>query len=154
MDDPGLAGWTIQLLRNGQMILETTTAQDDPDTDMVDETGQYSFDGLFLGEYTVREVLQAGWERTFPTGDGTHVVTLDSENPMSTDNDFANLGGGSIHGRKFLDRDGDGRDGDDPGLAGWTIQLFQGRRPAITRWSRCCKRAGNERFPPAKARGR
>ncbi len=59
--EPPLAGWEIYLdaNNNGQWDegeLKTTTAAD----------GSYAFTGLPPGEYTVAEVMQNGWEQTFP----------------------------------------------------------------------------------------
>jgi hypothetical protein len=62
--ETGLAGWTIQL--TGPVNQTTTTGAN----------GSYSFTGLPPGTYTVAEVLQSGWTRTFPPGPGTHTVTL------------------------------------------------------------------------------
>src|SRR5437588_2305993 len=51
---PGLANWCIQL--NG-----TVTA-----TMLTDGSGNYTFTGLPDGTYTVCEVVQSGWQQTFP----------------------------------------------------------------------------------------
>jgi hypothetical protein len=50
-----LAGWCIQLTG-------TVTA-----TAMTDAFGNYRFAGLPDGTYTICEVLQSGWQQTFPT---------------------------------------------------------------------------------------
>ncbi len=54
----GLANWCIQLTG-------TVTA-----TVLTDGSGKYTFSGLPDGTYTVCEVVQSGWQQTFPgTGD-------------------------------------------------------------------------------------
>ena len=60
----GLSGWTIQL--SGPVSATTTTGAG----------GTYRFCGLPPGTYTVSEVVQSGWVRTFPPPPGTHTVTL------------------------------------------------------------------------------
>ena len=61
-----LAGWTIELYQGTTFNASTVTAAD----------GSYSFSDLLPDmEYTVREVLQAGWRQTAPAAPGTHVVT-------------------------------------------------------------------------------
>ncbi|HPR65622.1 MAG TPA: SdrD B-like domain-containing protein, partial [Methanothrix sp.] len=73
----GLSGWTIELLLDGEVIDVTETGQD----------GSYSFDHLAPGNYTVREVRQAGWLQTSPPG-GSHTVTLTGAD--SVGNNFGN----------------------------------------------------------------
>lgn len=74
-NEPGLPGWTIQALRNGQLVASAITMSDDPATIDVNEEGLYWMD-LPAGTYTFREVLQDGWRQTYPGGDGTHTITL------------------------------------------------------------------------------
>jgi hypothetical protein len=58
-DEPGLEGWTIQLLDSGGSVLRTTTTNSE---------GEYSFGDLTPGQtYTVREVPQSGWVPTILT---------------------------------------------------------------------------------------
>ena len=60
--EPGLPGWTIQL-SNGA----TTTT---------DALGNYYFNNLAPGVYTVSEINQPGWTQTYPSAPGTYTVTL------------------------------------------------------------------------------
>ena len=62
--EPGLPGWTIQLSNN------TTT--------VTDALGNYYFNNLPPGVYTVSEVNQPGWTQTHPSSPGTYTVTLAS----------------------------------------------------------------------------
>lgn len=69
-NERGLGGVTVYLDANDNGIFEanepyTVTSHDDPWTDF-DEAGRYRFDGLFAGDYVVREVVPGGYEQTFP----------------------------------------------------------------------------------------
>ena len=67
--EPGLGGFTFQLL-NGSTVLQTATSGTD---------GTYSFSNVFPGTYTVHEVGQKGWLQTAPSsGDRTITVTAGS----------------------------------------------------------------------------
>ncbi|MCB0712134.1 MAG: hypothetical protein KDD67_07375 [Ignavibacteriae bacterium] len=58
----GLAGWTITL-SNGMV---TTT----------DGLGNYYFNNLPSGTYTVNEIQQSGWTQSFPPFPGSHTVSI------------------------------------------------------------------------------
>ena len=66
-DEPGLDGWTIELVDpdTGAVVDTVVTQSIDLDQsgsiDPVTESGLYSFTGLVYGAYTVREVMQDGW---------------------------------------------------------------------------------------------
>ena len=111
--DPGLAGWTIELDKDANGTVDATT--------VTGAGGTYSFTGLTAGTYRIREVGQVGWTQT--TVNPGDVTVVSGTN--STGNNFGNFQLGAISGKKFKDIDGDGIEdgGDDPGLAGWTIQL-------------------------------
>jgi hypothetical protein len=74
--EPGLAGWTITLFKDG---VEVATAITGPD-------GWYSFAGLLPGNYTTVETLQDGWEQTL----GSSPETLTSAEHDIEGNDFLN----------------------------------------------------------------
>src|ERR1041385_6824544 len=57
--EPGLKDWTIYIDTN----LDGQLQDDEPQT-MTDANGSYSFSGLFLGVYRVREVVKSGWRQT------------------------------------------------------------------------------------------
>ncbi len=60
-DEPGLAGWVVELVdaSNGDVISTAVT----------DSTGTYEFTGVTDGEYLLREVQQLGWRQTSPLGE-------------------------------------------------------------------------------------
>jgi hypothetical protein len=112
LGEPGLDGWEIKLTKPDK----TTESK------MTDANGNYKFNGLAAGTYTVEEVLQPGWIQTALAG-LTYTVTLSSEQNVR-DMDFGNFQLGSISGMKFNDLNGNGvKDLGEPGLDGWTITL-------------------------------
>jgi len=119
--ETGLENWTIFLDQDGDGVLDGDETSATTDSD-----GEYAFTGLKPGTYTVVEVLQPDWQRTYPVTPAYHSVTL---GPGETESNV-NFGNkhypepGQISGYKWHDVDGDGvwDDGEDP-LAGWTITL-------------------------------
>ena len=118
-DEPGLEGWTIYVdaNANGQLDageLSTSTAAD----------GSYAFNDLTAGTYLVREVLQTGWEQTYPGSDGTHTVEL-APGDVVSDVDFGNWQYVEIRGFKWNDLNGDGHwdQPGEPSLEGWMIYV-------------------------------
>ncbi|MDA1017739.1 MAG: S8 family serine peptidase, partial [Planctomycetota bacterium] len=88
-NEPGLAGWTIYVDANSNGVLDdgefsTVTRTDDPSTPNVDETGQYTLAGLDPGDYVIGEVLQPGWEQTFPSTGGPAVIGIDNRHGFSS----------------------------------------------------------------------
>jgi protocatechuate 3,4-dioxygenase beta subunit len=109
--EPGLAGWTIWLAKEGIGPIAFT---------VTNETGFYEFGGLVPGEYTVYEILQPGWRST--NGESHDVLVLgDSRNIV----DFLNTGLACIFGSKYEDVNGDGifEQGIDIPIEGWKITL-------------------------------
>ncbi|MBL8818791.1 MAG: DNRLRE domain-containing protein [Planctomyces sp.] len=69
--EPWLNGWTFELLdESGNVIATKTTADVDRNfdgrIDVETERGWYAFENLLPGNYTIREVQQAGWVQTSP----------------------------------------------------------------------------------------
>ena len=62
--EPGLAGWHINL--TGAATMSTTT----------DANGNFCFNNLPAGQYTIAEVNQPGWIQTAPQNPNTFTVTL------------------------------------------------------------------------------
>lgn len=136
--EPGLPGWEIHLFNADLSIhLHATT----------DAGGNYAFETLQPGTYTVCETLQTNWNQTFPvpgpgiadctthTHGGTitpgprgYLITL-TAGQDDTGNDFGNfqqqIPQNLKRGVKFNDLNGDGvKDVNEPGLQGWEIHMF------------------------------
>ena len=78
-DEVGALGWTIELYLddgNGAFGAEDGVAIQ---TDVSDADGFWSFTGLEMGTYFVKEVMKAGWVQTTPemNGDGYFKVVVD-----------------------------------------------------------------------------
>ena len=95
-DRTGVAGWTIELWQNDTLKASTTTAND----------GSYSFYNVQPGAYQLKEAVQAGWYKIYPTG-STLTVNL-NPGQSSTDNNFVNVKYPSIKVIKNVDTNGDG----------------------------------------------
>ncbi|MDI6804396.1 MAG: M20/M25/M40 family metallo-hydrolase [Bacteroidota bacterium] len=109
--EPTLEGWTINL--SGPVSGSTVTNSD----------GRYQFTDLTVGTYTVSEVVQSGWKRTYPADPGTHSVDIFSGSLVENKN-FGNFKYGTVSGLKFWDRNNNGvKDLTEVGLENWEIKL-------------------------------
>lgn len=108
--EDGLAGWTINL--SGPINTSTIT----------DGSGNYSFDALIPGTYSVSETNQAGWVQTYPAS-GTHAdITLVSGTPVAG-KDFGNFKLGTVSGYKYDNANEDRLDGWEICISGGSIDL-------------------------------
>jgi protocatechuate 3,4-dioxygenase beta subunit len=80
--DTGLSGFTVYLDLNTNGVLDGTDV-----STTTDANGNYSFNGLADGTYTVREVVPTGWTQTSVASYSATVSTSQS----STGNDFGQL---------------------------------------------------------------
>jgi streptogramin lyase len=113
--DPGLMGWTIDLLDSHGNIIATTTT---------DANGDYSFTNVGPGTHTVEEVVQPGWVQTAPAPPGTFTVTPTS-GQATTGLLFGDFQLVTFSGIVFNDLAGSGvYSPSDPGLQGWTVDLL------------------------------
>ncbi|MBS4028761.1 MAG: T9SS type A sorting domain-containing protein [Ignavibacteriales bacterium] len=111
LGDDGLASWRIYLYKTDTLTLvdSTLSSQDG-----------YSFSGLNVGAYFVREKSQSGWVQTTTN---PSVINVTSGANITTAH-FGNFQLGTISGKKFNDVNANGAfDDGEPGLSGWTIQL-------------------------------
>jgi|GEM_PF-1388104 len=69
LGEPGLPDWEINIKNDDAPGSTITTT---------DENGNYCFDNLTAGTYTVSENNQSGWQQTSPVSPGTHIITLTS----------------------------------------------------------------------------
>ncbi|MCO6458616.1 MAG: choice-of-anchor D domain-containing protein [Pirellulaceae bacterium] len=93
--EPGLNGWTIQLVDpNGTVVDSVATIDKDMNGDQVidpaRESGWYWFDNVPFGDYVIREVPQFGWFQMSPAGGAGHAVTVGPElvHTFTVDADF------------------------------------------------------------------
>ncbi len=75
--DPGLSGWTVDLLNSVSKVVSTTTT---------DSNGDYSFDDVGPGLYSIAAVVQPGYVQTAPSS-GPITVTTSSGGTL-TGQDF------------------------------------------------------------------
>ena len=114
---------TVQLLdKDGQVIATTKT----------DANGNYSFDNLPDGTYSVKVVKDGALAGLEQTGDpdatkdnASEPITLNNDNPSKTDVNFGYVNNNSLSGTVYRDdsRNGD-QDGTEPGYSGVTVQLL------------------------------
>ena len=125
--DPALAGWTVYLDLNKNRVADPS----EPST-LTGPDGGYSFAGLQVGDYDVREILPSGWEVAPTFSDSETVAVFSGTESIAPD--FANFNisaatPGSVSGTVWNDLNGNGlRDVDavsggfsEPGLTGWTV---------------------------------
>ena len=109
--DPLLGNWTVNLSGpvNG--------------SDVTGAGGDYLFDKLPAGRYTVTEVLKAGWEQSFPLS-GSHQVNVPSTGGSFPNRNFGNFRPAEKHGEKFFDLSRNGeRDAGEVAVTGWKVVL-------------------------------
>jgi subtilisin-like proprotein convertase family protein len=124
--ESGLPGWTIyaDTNNNGQLDPGETSA-------VTDAAGTYALNLVADAVHSIREVQQPGWIHTLPTGpQPVHQVFLA---PGATnERTFGNYRTGSIAGRAYNDRNGDGTpSAGEEGTPGWTIYLDQNNNGAL-----------------------
>ena len=120
--EPGYSGVIVQLLdKDGQVIAATTT----------DANGNYSFEHLPDGTYSVTVVKDGELADTEQTGDpdatkdnASEPVTLGEDNPSKDHIDFGYVPDYSIHGLVYRDGDRSELHGaDEKGYANQTVEL-------------------------------
>ena len=116
-------GVTVNLVDADGNIIATTTT---------DEKGNYSFDKLPAGTYSVKVVQDGPIASLEQTGDpdaskdnASEPITLNNDNPSKTDVNFGYVNNNSLSGTVYRDdsRNGD-QDGTEPGYSGVTVQLL------------------------------
>ncbi len=114
--EPGLAGWTVNLVQGTTTLSVVTNA-----------SGAYTFTGVGPGSYTLSEVVQSGFVQTAPAA---NVYTFTTSSGLNVaGGSFGNTvpASGSVSGEVYNDLNGNGAlDSGEPGLAGWTVTLTSG----------------------------
>ena len=122
-DEKLYEGVTVNLVDADGNVVATT---------MTDEKGNYSFDKLPAGTYSVKVVQDGPIASLEQTGDpdatkdnSSEPITLNNDNPSKTDVNFGYVNNNSLSGTVYRDdsRNGD-QDGTEPGYSGVTVQLL------------------------------
>ena len=122
-DEKLYEGVTVNLVdADGNVVAATTT----------DANGNYSFDKLPAGTYSIKVVQDGPIAGLEQTGDpdatkdnASEPITLNNDNPSKTDVNFGYVNNNSLSGTVYRDdsRNGD-QDGTEPGYSGVTVQLL------------------------------
>ena len=116
-NEPRLANFAFQLINSvtGQVIATTVS----------DANGDFSFPNLGPlpggAKYRVREIVPSGWFQTTPNP--PDITPVSGATPLVV---FGNFRGVTVNGTVYLDVNGNGvRNPTEPGIPGFTIQLFK-----------------------------
>jgi protocatechuate 3,4-dioxygenase beta subunit len=113
--EPGLQGWTVQLLDSSSNVVAST---------LTDANGNYTIANIGAGTYTVQEVPQPGYVQTTPALPGTYNFTTSGGDDILGLN-FGNSQPGGFTGTAYVDTNGNGtRDAGEPALANWKVDLI------------------------------
>ena len=130
-DEKLYEGVTVNLVdADGNVVAATTT----------DANGNYSFDKLPAGTYSIKVVQDGTIAGLEQTGDpdatkdnASEPITLNNDNPSRTDVNFGYVNNNSLSGTVYRDdsRNGD-QDGTEPGYSGVIVQLLDKDGQVIT----------------------
>ena len=109
--EPGLAGWTVNLLNGSNQVIGTAAT---------DSGGSYTFASLLPGTYTVEVVSQSGYDASSAAS-----VTLTDDNGEADNVNFGEFVPIMVSGEVYSDATG-------AGLSGWTVDLVSGSRTLQT----------------------
>lgn len=141
--EPMLNGWTIFIDANGGGILDPGETSMITAVNAQNNPGEYLFENLIPGTYSICEVEQTGWKRTVPASSNCQDAVVTAGH-TTYDVRFGNVELGSIAGRKYNDINGNGSraTSGEPYLDGWTIHLFD------TSWNQVAQmNTGNDTTP-------
>ena len=120
--EEGLSGWTVSITGPGCAPCTTTT----------DANGDYQFENLSVGTYTITVTTPAGetWTQTFETdgtiNNSTSDALVSGEISGSWDFAFQQTGSSTIGDTVYYDFNGDGtQQAGDEGVAGVTVYLYE-----------------------------
>jgi len=111
--EPGLSGWTVDLLTTSNVLVATTST---------DASGIYAVSEPGPGSYTLAAINHVGWVFTLPTG-GLYTIPGTTTQNMSGLN-FGDFQRVSVSGSIYDDLNGNGhQDSGELGLAGRTAEV-------------------------------
>jgi hypothetical protein len=116
--EPGLQGWTVQLLDSGLNIVGSA---------VTDANGDYTLTNVSPGTYTLQDVLQSGYVQTEPASPGTYPLTMTSGGNVTGAN-FGDFQLVTISGTVFNDlNDNHVQDIGEPGIPNVVVHLSDGQ---------------------------
>jgi len=154
--EPGLNGWTVYLDLNENDQLDADEPVSVTANDGVNN-GAFSFTNV-QGEFTVREVVQAGYQQSYPAVE--HIVAVSPDTSvqgrfeMTEPPNFGNYQDVTKSGYKWHDLNADGVwDGNEPGLNGWTVEVRDaaGQLVGSRRGGPACRQHGDGRRCPGRS---
>ncbi|MBM4166181.1 MAG: T9SS type A sorting domain-containing protein [Ignavibacteria bacterium] len=111
LGEPGLSNWKIKISGAASDSVYTNAS------------GNFSFNNLLAGNYTLFEDLQSGWKQTIPVSPTSYPILITS-GTNATNRDFGNFQLVGISGTTFNDENGNGlKDAGESGLSNWKIKL-------------------------------
>ncbi|MBM4167191.1 MAG: hypothetical protein FJ218_09790, partial [Ignavibacteria bacterium] len=115
----GLANWKIKISGTKN------------DSVLTDASGNYLFSNVPIGNYTISEVQQIGWNQTLPINNSSYSVTVTTGQQVSGKN-FGNFQLGTISGTTFNDINANGiKDAGESGLQNWKIKISGGKNDSV-----------------------
>lgn len=114
--EPGIEDWEIELRDDQDQIIDLAPT---------DENGNYSFTDLIPATYSVCEITQDGWTRTYPGADCDRGIVVNPGDAV-VDRDFGNFKNIEVTVCKYIDVNGDGDIFEDPlynAEGGWGVSL-------------------------------
>ena len=118
--EPGLSGWTVNLLNGSNQVVATATT---------DSNGDYAFSGVGPGTYSIAVVEQTGFVQS--STPATFAETAASGHSVAN-LDFGQFQTVTLSGEVFHDVNGDDKpeSGEAP-LPGWTVNLVNGSNQIV-----------------------
>ncbi|HKM53713.1 MAG TPA: SdrD B-like domain-containing protein, partial [Isosphaeraceae bacterium] len=117
--DPGLSGWTVDLLNSSNQVIATNTT---------DSSGDYAFAGIGPGSYTIEVISQTGYVAT----SAASLAETATSGQNVANADFGEFQPVTLSGEVFNDLVGSGTlNSADTGLSGWTVNLLNSSNQVI-----------------------
>ena len=118
--DPGLSGWTIDLLNSANHVVASA---------QTDANGDYTLTGVVPGTYTLEEVPRSGYIQT--TAPASYDVTVAQDENLTGYN-FGDFQLATVSGTVLDDLNDSGvLNTSDPGLSGWTVEVLNSSNQVI-----------------------
>ena len=117
--EPGLSGWTVDLVNAANQTVSTTTGSG----------GSYSFSGVGPGSYTIEAVAQSG----FVASPATSLNLTTSSGANLGDLNLGEFQTVNLGGEIYNDINGDAAlESGESGLSGWTVDLVNSANQTVS----------------------